>query len=238
VVKLGADVGIPARYLQQALLEEQTRSVVAEGRGTLAWLLGPPFLVAERVVPGDRATVERALLHWMEEEELLQVKRRYPDRVTWQPKPGAFASIQRALGTMGRGYALARAATVTGQVTQLEPGFCHVQLQADVRNRRFQRIYGGAAIAGTGLVTTGILMAIGVFGIFAFAPIIVLAPVAATFARAHTRENDRVHTGLEQVLDRLERSEIQAEHGLPSSTGGGGSALGRIVDEFRKTFQD
>lgn len=237
VVKLGADVGIPARYLQQALLEEQTRSVVAEGRGTMAWLLGPPLLVAERVVPGDKASVERALLRWMEEEELLQIKRRFPDRIAWEPRAGAFASIQRALGTMGRPYALARATQVVGQVTQLEPGFCHVQLQADVRNLRHRRIYGGMAMAGTGALLTGAMMVIGAFGVFALAPAVVMVPIAASFARAHAGENERIHTGLEQVLDRLERSEIQAEHRLPSSTTGPGSAFGRIVDEFRKTFQ-
>src|SRR5439155_1560356 len=42
LLALGQDVGIPARYLQQALLEERTRSVVEQGRGALAWLAGSP----------------------------------------------------------------------------------------------------------------------------------------------------------------------------------------------------
>jgi len=33
VLALGKDVGIPNRYLQQALLEEQTRSLVESGTG-------------------------------------------------------------------------------------------------------------------------------------------------------------------------------------------------------------
>src|SRR6202008_2440927 len=80
VLALGKDVGIPNRFLQQAMLEEQTRTVVETQRGLWAWLAGPGTLSAARVVPGDRATVERALTRWMEEEESLQVKRRYPDR--------------------------------------------------------------------------------------------------------------------------------------------------------------
>src|SRR2546428_6416033 len=83
----------------------------------------------------------------MQEEELLQLKRRYPDRTTWEPKVGAFASIQRALGTGGKSYALARAAEVAGQVTQLEPGFGHVQLVAGVRNERKAGLSGPAALA-------------------------------------------------------------------------------------------
>src|SRR5207245_1116596 len=102
VLALGHDVGIPARYLRQALLEEQTRSVVTGGTGLFAWLTGPSLLTAERVVPGDRGAVERALTVWMEREESLQVKRRYPDRTTWDPRVGAFASIQRGLGAGGR----------------------------------------------------------------------------------------------------------------------------------------
>jgi len=72
----------------------------------------------------------------MEEEESLQVKRRYPERTTWEPRAGAIASIQRALGKKGRRYSLANADEIAGQLTQLEPGFCHVGLSADVAPRR------------------------------------------------------------------------------------------------------
>src|SRR5439155_1377904 len=144
---LGQDVGIPERYLHQALLEEQTRAVVEQGRGALAWLAGPARLSAARVAPGERAAILKALGAWMEDEELLQVKRRHADRTSWEPKVGAFASIQRALGTKGKTYALARAAEVAGQVTQLEPGFCHVQLVANVANLRKVRLSGAGAIA-------------------------------------------------------------------------------------------
>ena len=80
VLALGKDVGIPNRFLQQAMLEEQTRTVVETRRGFWPWLAGPRSLAAARVVPGDRATVERAMNRWMEEEESLQVKRRFADR--------------------------------------------------------------------------------------------------------------------------------------------------------------
>ncbi|HEY6208082.1 MAG TPA: hypothetical protein VIW28_03425, partial [Gemmatimonadales bacterium] len=146
LVALGQDVGIPSRYLQQALLEEQTRSVAGAERGALAWLAGPSRLSAERVVPGERAAVERALAAWMEQEELLQVKRRYADRTSWEPKVGAFASIQRALGAGGKSFALARASEIAAQVTQLETGFCHVRLIADVLRQRRQRLWGAAGL--------------------------------------------------------------------------------------------
>lgn len=232
VVKLGNEVGIPARYLQQALLEERTRTAVTEARGPLAWLLGPEQLWAERVVPGARAEVEQALARWMEDEELLQIKRRYPDRVSWEPRAGAFASIQRALGNRGRSYALARAEEVHGQVTQLEPGFCHVRLAAGVRNLRRRRIAGGTAISGTGVAFTGAMMVIGAFGVVALAPVAVLVPVGIAFARAHESENGKVQVALEQVLDRLEHNEIRADRRLANP-----SPVERLADEIRKTFQ-
>src|SRR6266436_4008189 len=92
LLALGKDVGIPARYLRQALLEEQTRAPDETRGGLLAWLVGPGRLSAQRVVAGDPAAVDRALGAWMQQDELLQVKRRYPDHTTWEPKVGAFAS--------------------------------------------------------------------------------------------------------------------------------------------------
>src|SRR2546421_12682034 len=176
VLALGKDVGIPNRHLQQALLEEQTRTLVETGTpGFWAWLTGPRSLAAQRVVPGDRATVERALARWMEEEESLQVKRRYPDHTTWEPKAGAVASIQRALGSRGRRYALASAAEITGAVTQLEPGFCHVGLSADVRPRRDKRILGGGVVFAMG--SLAIAAAAMLFGPIGLLPAVGLVPL-------------------------------------------------------------
>jgi hypothetical protein len=234
VVQLGSEVGIPARYLQQALLEEQTRSVVVADRGPGAWLLGPRILHAERVVPGERAGVEQALLHWMQEEELLQVKRRYPDRITWEPKAGGFAAIQRALGGMSRTYPLARVSEIAAQVTQLEPGFCHVRLAADVHALRMARLQGSIAMATFGVVATGAMMVIGAFGVVALLPIAVALPGSVAVARTQHGADDRILTALEQVLDRLERGEIRAEHLI---AGPRQSAFLRIADEIKKTFQ-
>jgi hypothetical protein len=232
VVALGKDVGIPSRYLQQAMLEERTRAVVEDRRGFWAWLTGPRTLSADRVVPGDRPTVERALTRWMEDEESLQVKRRYADRTSWEPKAGAFATIQRALGSKGRRFALANAAEVTGQTTQLEPGFCHVGLAADIRPGRARRLQGGGTVFALGAVATTALAI--TLGPIALLPAAVLLPTAALIARHHRVENERVQIAMEQVLDRLERGEIRAEHAL--SAGMGQNPFLRIADEVRKAF--
>ncbi|HEY7194214.1 MAG TPA: hypothetical protein VH439_10780 [Gemmatimonadales bacterium] len=231
VVALGKDVGIPDRYLRQAMLEEQTRTAPAVAPGTWGWLTGPRRLSAQRVVPGEPAAVERALTRWMEEEESLQVKRRYPDRTTWEPKAGAFASIQRAIGKKGRRYSLASADEIAGQIAQLEPGFCLVTLTADVRTRRERRILAGGVVLGLGSLAIAAVMV--PFGALGLLPAVVLVPAVVAIGRVHRVDNDRIHTSLEQVLDRLERNEIRETPSLP-----GPHPLVRIAEEVRKAFEN
>src|SRR5207249_176863 len=54
LLALGQDVGIPSRYLRQALLEERTRPPVEARGGLLAWLVGP----------GRRSRVASATSSW------------------------------------------------------------------------------------------------------------------------------------------------------------------------------
>lgn len=236
VLALGKDVGIPEGYLRQAMLEEQTRPAGEEApTGTWAWLAGPRSVSAHRVVPGDRATVERALGRWMLEEELLQPKRQYADRTSWEAKAGAFASIQRAISGRRR-YSLAAAAEITSQIVQLEPGFCLVRLDADVSHLRRTRITGGTVMAvfGWGLTGATALIAppLALAQILMLAPGVGLTLGGAMVARTHRSVNERIHIGLEQVLDRLERGETR---GLPSQTG---LPFARIAEEVRKVFEN
>ena len=233
LLALGQDVGIPARYLRQALLEERTRPPAEEGGSLLGWLVGPGRLAAQRVVAGEPAAVQRALDAWMQQGELLQVKRRYADHTTWEAKVGAVASIQRALSAGGRRFALARAAEVAARVTPLETGFCHVQLVADVRNIRAQRVGIAAGLVTMGVAATGLLLALGLLAPFPYLPLLLLGLAAVATVRSHRMQHEQVQIGLEQVLDRLERGEIKSQHSLP------GQKLGpfeRIADEIRRTI--
>jgi len=241
VAALGKDVGIPDRYLRQAMLEEQTRTAPEVSTGTWAWLTGPRSIVAHRVVPGERDAVERALSRWMTEEELLQQKRRYADRISWEPKAGAFASIQRAIAGKRR-YSLASAAEVNAQVIQLEPGFCLVRLEADIREQRTKRITGATVLAVVGWGMTGATMLIA--PPLALAQALTLVPgIGLTLlggglvARSYRGANERLQLALEQVLDRLERGEIRSaasQTALP----GVPQTFARIAEEVRKAFEN
>ena len=235
VLALGKDVGIPEGYLRQAMLEEQTRSADEEAVGTWAWLTGPRAVSAHRVVPGDRASVERTLNRWMTDEELLQPKRQYTDRTTWEAKAGAFASIQRAISGRRR-YSLASAAQIASQVVQLEPGFCLVRLEADVSQQRRNRISGGVVLATIGWGMTGaaalIAPPLALAQILTMVPGLGLSLGGAVIARTHRSANERVQIGLEQVLDRLERGEVRGSSG-PASL-----PFVRIAEEVRKVFEN
>ena len=240
VLALGKDVGIPDRYLRQAMLEEQTRTAPEVSAGTWAWLTGPRSVVAHRVVPGDREAVERAISRWMTEEELLQPKRRFADRSSWEPKAGAFASIQRALAGKRR-YSIASAGEVTVQVIQLEPGFCLVRLEADVRDQRTKRISGATVLTVLGWAMTAATMMIApplaLAQALTLVPGIGLTTAGMFVTRTHRGANERLQLALEQVLDRLERGEMRGTPGQ-GALPGVPQTFARIAEEVRKVFDN
>jgi len=153
VLALGKEVGIPGRYLQQALLEERTRLVSASPGGVLDRAVGPGEIAAQRVVRGEAEAIEHALVGWLEERELFCVQRQQPGRITWEPIGGIQATIRRATAAAGgskQPMMLARAETVAATVLDLEPGFMHVALTATARKARTESVAGSAALAGSG----------------------------------------------------------------------------------------
>jgi len=218
LLQLGADVGIDGRFLRQALYEETSGTREAE-RGLLARWFGPGGVAAGRVVPGEKAQVDAALDQWMAEGEALAVKRRLPDRTVWEKQRGFFAEVKRGIGAGGKNYVLAKAHEVSVAVTQLEPGYCHVELLADVHERRTAVAVGSSVGSGLLVATGAGLALIGAMTstvlpltLVAMAPLgaAVIAPIAGS--KGHRRFAARVQLALEQVLDRLEHGEIKPRH--------------------------
>lgn len=235
LLKLGADVGIDGRYLRQALYEQG--SGASPEQGFLVRWFGPNRVGAGRVVSGTRADVEAAIAHWMVEGEALTVKRRLPDRTVWERQKGFMAEMKRGFGVGGKNYHLARALDITVMVTQLEQGFCHVELTADVSKKRAEAIGGSAAGAGALVVTGGAMFAflstavIFPFALVAFVPLAAAAAAPVLTGRATRQKSSHMQLALEQVLDRLEAGEIKPRHADPAP-----SPLFNVAEEIRKAI--
>ncbi len=237
LIALGREVGIPGRYLQQALLEERTRLVNVGAAGLFERVTGPGQISAQRVVRGDPDSVEAALLQWMERNELLCVQRQQTGRITWEPLGGIQAAFRRSTAAIGGGkrpFMLSRAATVSATVVALEPGYAHVSLMADTRKARGEYVGVGAALAGAGIAGTAAMVALGALLPVALLPLPVALGMGYGVLRRYGPALARVQLGLERALDFLEQGAATPRHQLPDRNSG---MLGLLADELRKALK-
>jgi hypothetical protein len=222
ILEVGNEVGIPAKHLRQALAEERSRIAVPTERGRVAALFGPATVAASRTVSGTPAAIFERLDDWMQRGESLQVKRRFPDRIAWEPRGGMATEFRRIMNIGGHGYKLARAEEVAATVIAVDAERSIVRLDASLANVRSHRLLGGGAIVAGGGATSGILLALGVMTGVAAIPI--AAGVAAGFlvARSHAPLVAGAQLALEQLLDRLERGELPRPSLLSAITSSAG----------------
>ena len=237
LLALGKEVGLPQRYLQQAMLEDQARLGGGEG-GMLARLAGVATATAHRVVPGDAEQVQAAIIAYMEEHELLVVQREQQGTVLWEPIRGFQGAVRRsaaAFGRNARGYLLDRVPAVRGTVAALETGYVHVSLTADLRSTRAAFLGGAAAGGSLGVAGAAVLLALGAFPLVAVAPLPLGGALAWIIMRQYPPRVDRVQLGLERALDFLQRGDGRARRGALPPRGGSISSL--IADEIRKAIK-
>lgn len=237
LMALGREVGIPGRYLQQAMLEERTRLGTVGASGLFERVVGPGQVTAQRVVAGDPDMVEQDLLRWIERNELFCVQRQQAGRITWEPLGGMQAAIRRSTAALGSGkrpFMLSRAATVSATVIPLEAGYTHVTLSADTRKVRGEYMGAGAAFAGAGVAGAAILVALGALLPLALLPLPVAFGVGWGMVRRYGPAVSRIHLGLERALDFLEQGSAKAPHQLPERSAG---ILGLLADEVRKALK-
>ena len=237
LLALGREVGIPVRYIQQALLEERTRVGTAVPAGLLDRVAGPGQITAYRVVPSEPEVVERLLIRWMETNELLCVQRAQPGRITWEPVGGFQAAFRRSTAafTSGtRSYMLSRASTVSAAILPLESGYSHVTLAADARSARSGYVGGSAALVTSGAASTAIMVALGAVLPLALLPLPVALGLGYTVVRRYGPAAERLQLGLERALDHLEQSAGKPHPRLPERSAG---ILGVLADEVRKALK-
>jgi uncharacterized protein YidB (DUF937 family) len=223
LMEIGGEVGISAQNLRQALAEERGRLTLPRDEGFEGRIAGPAVAIASRTVNSTPERVMAALLHWMEREECLQVKRRFADRSTWEARRDFLSSVRRGFNVGGRGYALSRATEVGATVVPVDDGRVLVRLDADFRPARRARVIGGGATAvgGTLAGATPLVLGAAVIADPTLAFFVVSGAIATAgalggllgglgIARSHRSVIERAQLALEQILDRLERAEDDA----------------------------
>jgi len=236
VLQLGREVGIPARYLQQAILEHQTlASGPAADRSSLSRWVGPGEVRAERVVQGDPDSAIGSLLAWMDKNELLVVQRQKSGWASWEPLRGMQAAIRRgtaSLDTSKPKFMLSRAETVVATAAQLETGYVHVSLSASLAGTRRQHTTWGTILLGLGSVGTAIMAGFGL-GPLALLPLVPTGLMSFATFRSYRPIPQRVQLGLERALDFLERGGVKPSH---ESVPKGPGLLEMLAGEVRRAI--
>jgi hypothetical protein len=236
VTALGREVGIPARYLQQAMLEQATAIVAPAEQGLAGRVVGPAEVQAQRVVIGDPEDAARALIDWFDKNELLAVQRQQPGRVTFEPLGGMQAALRRGGAALSSGaprFMLARAKLVSATFTRLESGYCHVSLAADIRQTRSGYVAGALALGSVGGAGAAVLAALTPFLLVAALPLLVGGAMGWFTLKRFRPVAERTALGLERALDYLERGGIKPGHLIPPRAGG---LLDTIAGEIRKAI--
>lgn len=216
LLEIGKEVGIAPAVLRQAIAEERTRVVLAPEAGRVSGFAGPAQVSASRVVRVEPVATMAALERWLTADYGLLEKRRFEGRRTWAPPHNRRPKLSRTLkGNVGA-RALTGAGEVGATVTSLGDGRSAVRLDADLAPQRRMAVGGGVALAGSGLVVSGVLMGIGALLASGVAvPILLGIGVVPglgmglgglAIARSHRQRAEQAQLGLEQLLDRLEHA--------------------------------
>ena len=227
VLALGRDVGIPERYLRQAMLEVGQVREPPEPEGWIDEMMGAATVQADREVRGDPRAIEAALVRYFETEEVFGVIRQTEGQLMLEPVGGWHAAVRRATG--GKKFMLQKAERVWATIVPLEPGLCQVVLRASLRDLRRGYIGGAATLISVGVVSTVVLGALN-----AFWPVL-LMPLPGAFGFAWMVSKfyrplvERTQLGLECALDQVERGSIKPSHQLPGRKTG---LLDTVISEI------
>jgi hypothetical protein len=235
VTALGREVGIPARYLQQAMLEHATDVVAPAERGLVGRLAGPAEVTAQRVILGEPEEAAAALAEWLERNELLVVQRQQPGRMTLEPLRGMQAALRRGSAAFGAArptYMLARASLVSATFTRLESGYCHVSLTASLGETRGAHVGGALALGSVGVAGALVVSVLSPFWALLLPPLAVGAGLGWYALRSYRPVAARAALGLERALDFLERGGVKPSHMIPPR----GGLLDTIAGEIRRAI--
>jgi hypothetical protein len=148
VVRIATELGLPEKFVRQALFE--LPQIPSEGGGRPDYF-GEPVLTTSRVVPGQANDLLRRMEDYLTTREYLQTVRRRADRVFLMPADDAISNLARGLLRPSRKYFLSRAHRVVLTVRELDEKSVHVQIALDLTEQRRRQVRGawvGGSITG------------------------------------------------------------------------------------------
>lgn len=210
LVEIAYEAGLDGGYVRQALAEERTHLPESSESGFLARAFGPARLASGRPVAGSAATILASLDRWMQTEECMRLQRRFPERMTWEPRSDLWGRIRRDFGIGRSSFNLARADTVGATAVDLEGGKALVALEADMSDKRTNALRAGAFATVIGAATSAVLVGLEIILPGAgFLPLAAGGAIGWFTARAHRARAAKVQLALEQTLDKIEYGEVR-----------------------------
>jgi hypothetical protein len=230
LLEIAREVGIDPNHVRQALAEERARGSMEESSGGfLLDNIGPAHVGAQRAVPGTSTDVQARLEAWMPRMEHMAVRRRVPQRISWEPRSTVLGNAVRVMTSTNRAE-LIRADQVIATVTPVDEARTVVRFDVELNGlRRSQR---NLAI-GLGVVANGLAFAtvsVPVLFLAAGSPneAVLLGGVSALGAmqagvgyaiwrglkNSYRRTVGRVQLRVEQMLDELEGGGMQSPPSL------------------------
>jgi len=140
VLRIATELGLPDRYVRQALFELPEIDADESARG--AWF-PEPVLTAMRVVPGRSTDLLRRVEDYLSTREYLQVVRRRADRSFLMPAEDAISGLARGLLRPSSRYYLSRARRVILSARPIDEKTSHVQIALDLSEQRKRAMQGG-----------------------------------------------------------------------------------------------
>lgn len=140
VIRIATELGLPDRYVRQALFELPQIDTEEGGRGTY---FPEPVLTATRVVPGHATDLLRRIEDYLSTREYLQVIRRRADRSFLMPAEDAISGLARGLLRPSSRYYLSRARRVILSARSIDEKTSHIQIALDLSEQRKHAMQGG-----------------------------------------------------------------------------------------------
>jgi len=208
--RIAQEVGLEERHVRKALV--QVRSSPPTGRGPGAALYGPKFVVASRIVPGNRDELGKKIDEFMVAGQLLQNVRKGVSVLLYRPAVDWASQIARAASSTSRKYYVASAKRVEIRFEPVEEGRTLVEIEVEPGTRGDYMAggiiggLGGGAGAGIGAGLAIAAAGPAVLGVAAG-----IAAGSAVFGGLcwltglyHKRRLLEVRAEVEGILDQLE----------------------------------